>query len=361
MKIGIVLHPYDEDKPAGLARTIYEWTKALLETDTENSYVIFVKKKPRKQPEFSGSHWKLEELGGGMLWLDNLKNKTPCDVYLFNTPVLPLFFRPKKSVVLALDFAYYYLAPKTIKGQMVKWITFIYHGLSLKRADKVVAISQATKEDTIKLFGTPEEKIDVSYLGFKKICESQEISVEAPTPFFFFAGIIKERKNVFNIVKGFEHFSKEQEGYYLLIGGNPSGVYYETLKKYIEKHDLEENIIFLGHLNDGQLSYLYKRALAFVFPTLIEGFGMPVVEAMDCGVPVITSNVSSLKEVGANGSALLVDPYDPEAIARAMGQVARDQNLRGSLIKKGALQVKNFSWEKAAREMLVVLNEVHTK
>src|SRR3989344_7766597 len=124
MRIGILLHPYDEDKPAGLARTIFELSKGMLEVDRDNEYVIFVKNKPRKDPELPGN-WKLHVLGGGLLWLDKMRFAESLDVYIFNTPVMPFFWRPSKSVVIALDFAYWYLAERTLKSQLRKIITFL--------------------------------------------------------------------------------------------------------------------------------------------------------------------------------------------------------------------------------------------
>ena len=360
MRIGIILHPYDEDKPAGLARTIFEWTKGMLSIDEKNEYIVFLKNVPRKNPDLPGKNWRIESTGGGIFWLDNLRRKTPCDVYVFNTPVMPLFFKPKYSIVLALDFAYYYLAPKTIRGQFSKWFTYFYHFLSLKRADSIVAISYATRDDVVKLFGISSDCINVIYLGYKHICAVPEIAVPR-TPsekFFFFAGIIKERKNVFNIVKAFHLFSQRVRGFKLAIAGSPAGSYFEKIKKYIAENHLDNSVVFLGHLNDGQLSYVYKKAYAFLFPTLIEGFGMPVAEAMDCGVPVITSNQSSLKEVGGGGASLLVDPYDPADIADKMVRLAEDEVVRKQLMEKGDLQSKKFSWEKSAKELLTVLHKV---
>lgn len=359
MRIGIILHPYDEDKPAGLARTIFEWTRGMLSVDQENEYIVFLKNAPRKNPDLPGKNWHVESTGGGMFWLDNLRKKTLCDVYVFNTPVMPLFFKPKRSVVLALDFAYYYLAPKTIRGQFSKWFTYFYHLLSLKRADSIVAISRATRDDAAKLFGIPADRMSVIYLGYKHICAVPETTVPR-TPsgkFFFFAGIIKERKNVLNIVKAFRLFSQKVGGFKLAIAGNPTGGYFEKIKKYVAENHLSDSTVFLGHLNDGELSYVYRKAYAFLFPTLIEGFGMPVAEAMDCGVPVITSNQSSLREVGGEGSSLLVDPYDPADIADKMIHLSKDESLRKRLIERGNLQSKKFSWEKSARELLAVLHK----
>ena len=357
MRIGILLHPYDEDKPAGLARTIFELSKGMLEVDRDNEYVIFVKNKPRKDPELPGN-WKLHVLGGGLLWLDKMRFAESLDVYIFNTPVMPFFWRPSKSVVIALDFAYWYLAERTLKSQLRKIITFLFHRRALRRADAIVAISNATKEETIKLFNIAEEKISVVWCGFKKICTVEEARIPLPSKFFFFVGIIKPRKNVFNIVKAFRHFYTVNKEYSLVIAGNGNGEYYESICKYIKENNLEKAVVWAGHLGDGELSYIYKRAEALVFPTLIEGFGYPVLEAMDCGVPVITSNQSSLKEIGGD-SALLVDPYGPQSIAKAMRVIVEKPEERERLVRDGVVWSKQFSWHKAASELLTVIRTIN--
>jgi len=353
MVIGILLHPYDEDKPAGLARTIFELTKGMLGVDQENEYIIFVKNKPRKDPELPGRNWKLHILGGGSIfWLDRMRHAPRADIYIFNTPVMPLFWRPPKSIVIALDFAYWYLASRKPKDQFQRVITFLFHRFSLRKADAIVAISHATKEDTIKLFGISPKKISVVWCGFKKICAVPEKSVTLPEKFFFFAGILKLRKNVFNIVKAFHLFKKNHPDYHLVLAGNPArGAYHDAILNFIKQKGLEPNIHFVSHLNDGELSYVYRRAQALAFPTLIEGFGYPVLEAMDCGIPVITSNQSSLKEIGGE-AALLVDPYNPEDIAGAMRAIVEKPGLRDSIIQKGKARASQFSWQKAARELL---------
>jgi len=353
-KIGIILHPYDEDKPAGLARTIFELTKGMLEVDEKNEYIIFLKHKPRVSPDLPGN-FSVEVLGGGRFWLEKLKYASRTNVYIFNTPMVPLFWKPPYSVVLALDFAYWYLAPHTARAQFSKWITFFLHKHALKRTDKIVAISEATKKDLIKLFRIPEEKIKVVYCGFKKICSVPEKSISLPGKFFLFVGIIKHRKNVFNIVKAFHLFSKENNSHSLVIGGNGTGVYYESIRKYIRDNNLQKKIFFAGHLDDGELSYSYRRAEALVFPTLIEGFGYPTLEAMDCGIPVITSNQSSLAEIGGNGSAILVDPYNPVDIAHAMERIAQEPNLCQALKERGVSRAKQFSWHKTAESVLVLI------
>lgn len=357
MKIGIVLHPYGEDKPAGLARTIFELTQGMIAEDRENNYIIFLKNKPRVLPEFSGYNWRIEILGSGYLWLNRLKTASRADVYVFNTPVLPLFWHPPKSIVLALDFAYLDFPPRGFRGALLNKTTYWYHRRSLGRADHIIAISEATKRETMRIFGAPEKKIDVVLCGYKRVCAVPEVPLVLPEKFFLFVGIVKERKNVFNVVRGFNAFQKTHPNHRLVIAGNAKGPYADAIRQYINAEKLTEKIVFPGHMNDGQLSYLYRRAAALVFPSFIEGFGYPVLEGMDCGIPVITSNQSSLAEVGGDG-ALLVDPHSPEAIAGAMARIVDEPDVRKWMIRKGHERAQQFSWEKAGCAMVAVCRKI---
>ncbi len=356
MRIGIVLHPYGENQPAGLARTIFELTKGMLLVDSTNEYIIFLKQLPRVIPELPGDNWDVHVLGGGLCWQNRLKNAPDCDVIIFNTPVLPLFYRPKKSVILALDFAYYYFPPQGLIPRFFNVVTYWYHKCSLKRADSVVAISEATKRDIVQLFGVASEKIKVVLCGFKNICAIAEKKIILPQKFFLFVGVMKERKNVFNVVRAFHIICKKYPEYMLVLGGKAEGKYVERIKRFISQQGIEKHIQFIGHLNDGELSYVYRRAHALVFISFIEGFGYPVLEAMACGTPVITSRSTSLGEICQHTSALLVDPMSVDEIARAMEQVITKPHLRQELIHNGHEQVKKFSWEKAGKEMVEILN-----
>ena len=358
MTIGVILHPYGENKPAGLARGILEFTRGMIANDAQNDYIIFVKKIPRVMPDFPGHRWRLEVLGTGWLWLTRLKNKSPADVYLFNTPVVPFFWKPKRAIVLAWDYGYLAFPPVNacvyaLRDALKKRIVFWYHGRSLRRADHIIAVSEATRRETMRLFGIPAEKISVVYCGYKKVCDAAETPIPLPEKFFLFIGVVKERKNVMNIVRAFALFYKKHHDHTLVIGGNATGECADAVRAYISKEGLGNAVRFIGHLNDGQLSYIYRRAEALVFPSFVEGFGYPVLEGMDCGIPVITSNISSLAEIGGP-AALLVDPPSPPAIAEAMMRIADEPMLRDTLIKKGVQWKQNFSWDKAGRELIVL-------
>lgn len=359
MTVGIILHPYGEDKPGGLARTIFEWTKALLEIDKENEYIIFLKKEPKTNLDLPGKNWKLEILGQRFFWKNRLRKAAKADVYIFQTPVLPLFYKPKNSIIITQDYPYKYIKPKSLKERIKNTLIYLYHRYSLRRADLIIAVSRSSKDDTVKFFKVPEEKVKIVYMGYKKICSLPEIKLPLPEKFFLFVGVIKARKNFLNIVKAFEIFKKEkQNDYKLVIGGKSEGVYFESVKKYIKERHLENDVIFLGYLNDGQLSYLYRRAIALVFPSIVESFGFPSLEAMDCGTPVITTKYQGPSEI-VRDAGMLIDPCNINEISRAMREMAEDASLRQQLVKKGIERARDFSWQKSAEGLLREIKFLH--
>ncbi len=362
MRIGIILHPYGEKKPGGLPRIIYGWAEALMSVDKENEYIIYLKEKPDVLPDFGGRA-KVVVLGGGKFWLNRLKSAPASDVYLFNTPVLPLFWKPKHTLLITLDYPYKYLKADNFKQKISRIFIFLYHRYSLKRVDHIVAVSGSTANDTTRFFGISKDKISVVYHGFKDLNNVPEIAFDLPQKFFFFAGTMKERKNVLNIIKGFQIFLKNnsEATHSLILAGKNEGKYYEGLKDYISESKLEEKVIFSGHLNEGQLSFAYKRAEALVFPSIVEGTGFPILEAMGVGTPVITSNIFGPAELGANGGAYLVNPYKSEEIAEGMAKISNDKLFKQKLIENGFKQSSRFSWTNTGRETLDILEQISGK
>lgn len=357
MKIGIILHPYGEDKPAGLARIIFELAEELIQRYPEEQFTVFLKNKQKNLPCFSGNNWNSEILGGGIFWLDRLRKKPLLDCYIFNTPALPIFWKAPRSIALVLDFAYWYFRPKGTKGFFSTHLTYWYHKFSLKKADRIVSISNATKKDLIALFPaiTPE-KVKTIYFGFHRISKIPPTSMAVPDRFFLFVGVFKERKNVLNVVRAFELFLKTHPGYTLILAGKAEGEYARKVRDYIRRQGLEHAIIEQGFVSDAELSFLYKHAIALVFPSVIEGFGFPVLEAMDCSLPVITSHTSSLGEVGKD-AALLVNPESAEEIARSMARLVENAQLRAELIQKGLKRANDFSWDRTASEVMELIKQ----
>jgi len=189
-------------------------------------------------------------------------------------------------------------------------------------------------------------------------------------PYFLYVGTLHPRKNLVRLVNAFAALTSanrvrsepavggaDKVSEPLLVLAGQKGWLYEEIFAQVRKLGLEDRVILTGYVPDADLPGLLSGALAFVFPSLYEGFGLPVLEAMACGTPVICSNVSSLPEVGGD-AARQIDPLDTEALAEAMHQVSTDAGLRMLLVKRGYEQVQRFSWQRSASQVLQVLEDV---
>lgn len=226
---------------------------------------------------------------------------------------------------------------------------------SCKWAQTIISVSQNTKSDLIKLYKVKEDKIHVIYEGYdqnqkSKIKNQNDNSkLKIDHKYIFFVGRLEERKNVINIIRAFEILKEQYKiPHKLVLGGKP-GFGYEKIKNEIANVNCAEDIIELGFVSEEEKWNFLKNADVFVFPSLYEGFGLPVIEAQIVGTPVVTSNVSSIPEV-ANSSAMLIDPNNAEEMADAIYKIISDEKTKQDLIQKGLENVKRFSWEKCARE-----------
>ncbi len=232
--------------------------------------------------------------------------------------------------------------------------------LSLKRSDAIIADSRSTAADIKDELGISVNKIDTIHLGTPVFPSEPkcgpEQSNDVPSKYFLFVGTLDPRKNFERIFKAFELLRPLSQGLHLVIVGG-EGWKNRDFLEMVGQHPLKAQIHMPGYLPRNQLVTYYKNAICLMFPSLYEGFGLPILEAMSCGTPVITSNVSSMKEV-AGGAALLVNPYDTGAIAKAMNKLLRDEQLRERLISMGVQRARKFSWKKCAEQTLEVLNTV---
>ncbi len=173
--------------------------------------------------------------------------------------------------------------------------------------------------------------------------------------YILFVGTLQPRKNITRLIEAFSKISNTSNLSLVVVG--KKGWQYDEILEAPKKFEVEEKVKFLDFIADEDLPNLYKNALCFVLPSLYEGFGLPVLEAMKYGCPVITSNISSLPEAGGD-AALYVDPLDVNDIAKNLELIIQNSELRKKLIKKGYEQIKKFSWEKTARETLSVLTKI---
>jgi glycosyltransferase involved in cell wall biosynthesis len=287
-------------------------------------------------------------------------------VDLFHAPhyVLPPL-TPCKSIVTIHDCIHLRF-PQYLPHRM----GYVYARSSLwvatHRATRVLTVSETSKRDILRYFRVPESKIDVIYNAIderlvdepspEEVAQVRE-RYQLNDPFVLYAGNIKPHKNLERLIEAFNTMRRGglEHVKLLIIGDEVSK--YATLRRAVHRYKLHKHVRFFGFVSDKTLASLYRLASVFVFPSLYEGFGLPPLEAMAAGTPVITSNVSSLPEV-VGDAALLIDPYEPDEIAAAMRRVLTEPGLRENLQARGRARVKEFSWDRSVRRVHEIYGEV---
>ncbi len=238
----------------------------------------------------------------------------------------------------------------------------------LEECDKVITVSNYSKQDIIKYFNLPEDKIRVTYLAAdsrfrlidkEKAWEFLRREYSYSNDFILYLGGFSPRKNVDGLLESYKRIYKELPGYYdLVLLGASKDNHYE-LKKKVEDMGLRDRVVFAGYVPYEHLPYFYNCSSLFVYPSLYEGFGLPPLEAMTCGTPTITTNVTSIPEVVGDG-ALLVDPYNTEELTDKIYKTISDADFRQELSAKALRRAYNFSWKKTVIETIKVYEEVYT-
>jgi len=232
--------------------------------------------------------------------------------------------------------------------------------LSLNRSEEIIADSRSTAADIREQFGISAGKLHTIHLGtplfLERVKRDQGQGGTVPRRYFLFVGTLDPRKNFERLFKAFEMLKPLRRGLHLVIVGG-EGWKNKKFRKMVQMHPLKTQIHMTGYLPRDQLASYYENAICLMFPSLYEGFGLPILEAMSCGAPVITSDTSSMPEV-AGDAALLVNPYDIPSIADAMKRLMSDKALREHLIRSGLKRVKHFSWKRCAEETLRIFNRV---
>jgi glycosyltransferase involved in cell wall biosynthesis len=294
----------------------------------------------------------------------------PPDLLFVPSHVLPLV-HPQHSVVTVHDLGYlYHPEAHTLSQNLyLRWST----SYNVRSASRVLADSEATRRDIVQHYKVPEEKIAVVYPGRDEslapvtdpaILDAIRARYGLTGSYLLYVGTLHPRKNLVCLVQAFSllleslaasHQSTASNLQLALAG--QKGWLYDEIVREIRKLDLADRVVLGGYVPGADLPALLSGALAFVFPSLYEGFGFPVLEAMACGTPVVCSNVSSLPEV-AGDAALLVDPEDVGALADAIQRLVGDEELYRDLVERGYRQVQRFSWRRCAEEALQVLEAV---
>jgi glycosyltransferase involved in cell wall biosynthesis len=234
------------------------------------------------------------------------------------------------------------------------------------RADKIVAVSEYTQKDILQNFKIHPNKIEVIYEAAGAVYYPETSKQELKDKFsisdyLLYVGQIQPRKNIVNIILAYSQLPNELRAKHplVMVGSARERGYAETVNLIIVEYGLSSNVYMLGRVEDELLRKLYSGAKAFVFPSLFEGFGLPVLEALQCGTPVITSNTTSLPEV-VGEAGVLVDPADINDISQAMKNILVDDSFRDNLRDHCLGQAKKFSWGKAAIETLLLYKSLHS-
>lgn len=247
------------------------------------------------------------------------------------------------------------------KAVIIEWIFF---RRAVKRVRKLFAVSKNTKKDVMKRFKVKKEKIKVTPNApsdiFEKIPmeELKDFKEEKNLPdnFLLAIGTLAPRKNIAFLIRAFNHLTQNYPTLKLVIVGK-KGWYFDEIFQTVKNLNLESRVIFYGYAKEDELVKLYNLAHIFVYPSLYEGFGIPPLEAMKCGCPVITSNTSSLPEV-VEDAAVTIDPTKIKDLVHALRQILTNEEITQSMIEKGFAQAKKYSWEDSAAKTLEVLNSL---
>ena len=360
MRIGIdarKLHDF------GIGTYIRNLLRQLTRIDQSTEFVVFCRPQDVSALASLGNNFRVvTETAGNYSLAEQLRIPLALrreGVTLFHAPhyVLPPLVSCR-SVVTIHD-CIHLMFPQYLPNRFALGYARASMAYATRRATRVLTVSESSKRDIIRFFGTSPDKIDVIPNAFNErfSVEPKKEDVarvreryQLQDAFVLYAGNVKPHKNLERLIEAFSLVRRRGLGNLklVLIGDEISK--YAALRRAVHRHQLHPYVRFIGFMPEETLAVMYRLAGVFVFPSLYEGFGLPPLEAMASGTPVVTSNVSALPEV-AGDAALLVDPYDPVAIADAIHDVLTNDSLRSLLCKKGRQRASQFSWEASARRV----------
>lgn len=366
MRIGIDIRELERGTMTGTGRYLYALLGYVAKHDRMNDYILFGNQKTQLRLE--GERLKVKIIPEFItpLW-DQLilpwqirKER----INLFYSPYYKVpIFSSAKSIITIYDV--YPIVDQANQGMKARVIRFWYW-LMARNVARIITSSSYSKEKIEKLLKIAPSKIRIVYGDvehrFKPFPRDEALKIlgeryPSIKDFMLYVGSLWPNKNLVRLIEAYHQLPKELKGKYQLLICGRKNRFYGGLLRLVKKSGLAERVVFIDFVGDEALPYLYSGASAFVFPTLHEGFGLPVIEAMACGTPVVTSNVTSLPEVAA-GAAILVDPYKVDEIKQAMIKVLTDSALREDLIKQGLERSRRFTPEQTAEQILKVFTEV---
>ena len=361
IRIGVNAHLLslaESYRSAGISWYIQNLLRHLPEADPALGYTVFVGEK--RYPGVPGLELRLSRMPthrppARIFWEQALQpwalRREGVDLLHGMALVGPLVTRcPFVVTIHDLSFVRY---PQNFHGLKRRYLQ-AFTRLSVRRARRVIAISENTKRDIVRTYGLEPTKVDMIHYGLDRIFQplSEEVigrfrsEKGLPDRFVLFVGTLEPRKNVARLIEAYARLPKDRPAL-ILVGGK--GWLYDEIFDRVQSLGLDGEVLFAGYAPAKQLPYWYNAADLFVYPSLYEGFGLPPLESMACGTPVVTSSVSSLPEV-VGRAGCLVDPEDTEALASTMLRLLRDPDERADMSEAGLAQAQIFSWRAAAKQ-----------
>jgi glycosyltransferase involved in cell wall biosynthesis len=354
---------------AGIGRYTRRLVNSLTLLDRSNEYRLFVAGAggPYQQSEWP-SNVRLQVIPLSRRHLTRIwhRLRLPFPIQAFIGPVdllySPDFVLPPAlgaRTLLTVHDLSFVRCPKTADPRLHRYLN-VAVPRSVARADHILADSENTAQDLATLWNVPSDKVSVLYPGvgsqFSPVADAAKLEsvrrrYSLPQHFIFTVGTLQPRKNYGRLIEAFgQLLSTTNDRSLRLVVAGDKGWLYDSIFGSARRLGLQKEVVFAGYVDDNDLPALYSLAELFVFPSLYEGFGLPVLEAMACGTPVICSETSSLPEV-AGDAALMLNPLDVDGWAQAMEQVLNDGGLRQRMVARGMVRARSFSWERAAREL----------
>jgi hypothetical protein len=348
----------------GIGTYTRQIVKYLLELDTKNDYFLFWSGKGYEHfKKYNNVRVSLSSRKHHRFWEqyyipDIIKTKG-VDIYHVPQNGIGLPENKNSIYVATIHDLIPYIMPETVgKGYLSKFISQMPKIMS--SLDMIITVSEWSKKDIMRIFNIPDEKIKVTYLAADDMFVPMDKHIahdfirqkyEIDKDFILYLGGFSPRKNVKSILVAFSMIYKNLSKDYKVVIIGSSKDDHQFLNKLAQNLNIGDRVHFTGYVPYEDLPFFYNGADLFVYPSLYEGFGLPALEAICCGTPTITSNVSSIPEVVGDG-ALLINPFDTEELAKAMEQVLEDNEIKLDLINKGFTRASNFSWQKTASETL---------
>lgn len=365
MRIGIDLSALSKTV-AGIGNYCIQLVKNIYQLDKENEYYLFAPT-DIDLPIEENERWHFINYGSTLKYLTampGILKKLKIDVFVGTRHYLPPFNSHIKYLGIVHDLIPMYMPELFTKDHLLRFKFFT--NLCAKKADHIVAVSNATKDDVIKYMKIPESKITMIYEGADKRFSPARDEVRIKEvmdkyhidkPYILCLSTVEPRKNMLRTIKAFEQLTIKGINDYKLVLVGGKGWNNGEIYEYAQSHGMQDSVIFTGYASDDEIKHIYANATVFVYASLCEGFGIPIIEAMQSGTPVITSNVSCMPEV-AGDACELVNPYSISDIEHAIEKIITNKALREKMRKAGLKRASEFSWEKCAKEVWAVIKKM---